>query len=150
MSFPHIFNTPAVFKDFEKLFVGFDDQFGRLAKVHADLSKQLTNYPPCNVRKVSDNNYVVELALAGFSKQDIDIQIEDGTLTISGRVADDAAAADSYLFRGIANRPFRRSFVLSDRVEVHSAEFFNGLLRISLERLIPEAAKPKKVVISGE
>ncbi len=150
MSLKGFFDTPAVFKDFEKLFVGFDEQFGRLAKLHADLTKQITNYPPCNVRKVDDTHYVIELAVAGFGKQDIDVEMEDGKLVVTGKTQADTTPDENYLFRGIANRGFTRAFVLNDRVEVQNAELVNGMLRIALERLVPEAAKPKKVAVKGD
>lgn len=143
------FIDSSAFKDFEKLFVGFEEHFGRLAKLSADLTKQVTNYPPCNVRKVDDTHYVIELAVAGFAKQDIEVEMEDGKLTITGKTQADTTPDENYLFRGIANRAFTRAFVLNDRVEVQSAELVNGMLRIALERLVPDAAKPKKVDING-
>ena len=75
-----------LFKDFDKLYVGFDDQFNKLAKIHDDLTKNIPNYPPYNLRKTGDNTYVVELALAGFAKQDIEIELADGKLVVKGIV----------------------------------------------------------------
>ena len=71
------------FKDFDKFFIGFDDQFSRIAKMHDDLTKNIPNYPPYNIRKTGDNTYVIELAVAGFAKQDIEIELADG-MSIAG------------------------------------------------------------------
>lgn len=148
MSLKGLLDSPAL-RDFEKLFVGFEEHFGRLAKLSVDLTKQVTNYPPCNVRKVDDTHYVIELALAGFAKQDVDVEMDDGKLVITGKAQADTTPDENYLFRGIANRAFTRAFVLNDRVEVRNAELVNGMLRIALERMVPEAVKPKKVDITG-
>lgn len=136
------------FKDFEKFFVGFDDQVNRLQKLHDEVTKHIPNYPPYNIRKTSENTYVVEMAVAGFGQGEIDIEIDGGKLIIRGNVSNDADAGD-YLFRGIASRAFTRSFVLDDQVEVKDAELFNGMLKIALERLIPEEKKPKKVAVKS-
>jgi molecular chaperone IbpA len=139
-------------KDFDKYFVGFDDQFNRLAKMHDDMVKNIANYPPYNIRKTGDNTYRIELAVAGFSKSDIDITMEDDKLVVKGFIRDDYdnQAPEDYVFKGIANRAFTRMFALSDQVEVHNAELVNGMLRIFLERIIPEHKKPKKIEISDE
>lgn len=137
-----------VFKDFDKVFVGFDDQFNRMAKIHDDLTKSIPNYPPYNIKKTGDNTYVIELAVAGFAKQDIEIELLDGKMLIKGNVqSDDADSADNFLFKGIANRAFTRTFALDDQIEVKDAEMFNGMLKVFLERIIPEHKKPKKVEV---
>jgi molecular chaperone IbpA len=142
---------PSALKDFDKFFVGFDDQFNRLAKIHDDLTKNIPNYPPYNIKKVDDNKYTIELAVAGFTKSNIDITLEDGKLIVKGLVRDDQhGEPEDYLFRGIANRAFTRMFALSDQVEVHNAELVNGMLKIFLERIIPEHKKPKKIEVSEE
>ena len=134
------------FKDLDKFFVGFDDQFNRIAKMHDDLTKNIPNYPPYNIKKTSENTYVVELAVAGFAKQDIEIELADGKMVIKGNVhsADDE---DNFLFKGIANRNFTRTFALDEQVEVKDAEMFNGMLKVFLERIIPEHKKPKKIEV---
>lgn len=132
-------------KDFDRFFVGFDDQFNRLQKLHSDIAKNIPNYPPYNIKKTSDNTYVIELAIAGFSKSEIQIEIDGGKLTIRGNTADDSSA--DYLFKGIANRAFTRSFALDDHIEVKNAELFNGMLKVFLERIIPEEKKPKKIEV---
>ena len=130
-------------KDFDKFFVGFDEQFNRLAKMHDDITKNIPNYPPYNIKKTGDNTYLIEVAVAGFAKQDIEIELVDGKMIVTGKTHSDDD--NSFLFRGIANRAFTRTFALDDQVEVKDAEMFNGMLKIFLERIIPEHKKPKKI-----
>jgi len=134
----------AGFKDFDKFFVGFDDQFNRLAKIHDDVTKNIPNYPPYNIRKTGDNTYVIEIAVAGFGKQEIDITFEDNKLIVSGNTKDDN---DNFLFKGIANRAFTRTFALDEQIEIQDAALINGMLKIALERIIPEHKKPKKIEV---
>ena len=136
------------FKDFDKFFVGFDDHFNRLQKLHDDITKNIPNYPPYNIRKVDDTHYTIEMAVAGFGQNEIDIEIDGGKLVVKGNVSQEAE--DNFLFKGIANRAFTRTFALNDQVEVKDAELFNGMLKIALERLIPEAQKPKKVAVKAK
>jgi molecular chaperone IbpA len=130
-------------KDFDKFFVGFDEQFNRLAKMHDDITKNIPNYPPYNIKKTGDNTYLIEVAVAGFAKQDIEIELVDGKMVVTGKTHSDDDS--SFLFRGIANRAFTRTFALDDQIEVKDAEMFNGMLKIFLERIIPEHKKPKKI-----
>lgn len=139
---------PQVFgKDFDKFFVGFDDQFSRLAKMHDDLTKHIPNYPPYNIKKSGDNQYTIEMAVAGFTKQNVEITFDDDKLIVRGFTTDDNETTEQYLFQGIANRAFTRTFALSDHIEVQSAEMVNGMLKIFLERIIPEHKKPKTIEI---
>ena len=133
-------------KDFDKFFVGFDDQFNRISKMHDDLTKAIPNYPPYNIKKTGDNTYVIELAVAGFAKQDIEIELADGKMIIKGNV-ENGEAEDNFLFKGIANRAFTRSFALEDTVEVKDAAIMNGMLKVFLEKIIPEHKKPKKIEV---
>lgn len=133
-------------KDFDKFFVGFDEQFDRMAKLHDDLTKNIPNYPPYNIKKTGDNTYVIELAVAGFAKQDIEIELADGKMVIKGNVQSDDSN-DNFLFKGIAARNFQRVFALDDQVEVKDAEMINGMLQVFLERIIPEHKKPKKIEV---
>lgn len=137
---------PAQLKDIDKFFVGFDDHFNRIAKMHDDLTKNIPNYPPYNIKKTGDSTYVIEMAVAGFAKQDIEIELADGKMVVKGNVRDDADA-DSFLFKGIAARNFTRTFALEDQVEVKDAEMLNGMLKVFLERIIPEHKKPKKIEV---
>ncbi len=136
-------------KDFDKFFVGFDDQFNRLAKLHDDFAKNVPNYPPYNIKKVDDNKYVIEIAVAGFTKSEIEITVEEEKLIVKGSAADNTDSG-SYLFKGIGLRDFTRTFALNDQVEIKGAAMLNGLLKIALERIIPENKKPKKVDIVDE
>ncbi len=133
--------------NFDQYFVGFD----RINSVLNDLQKQAlkaVTYPPYNVKKTGENSYAIELAVAGFAKQDIDITLEDNTLKIEGRVKEDAESVDkTYLYKGIAERPFSRTFTLADTVEIKNAELINGMLRVFLDNLVPEK-KAKKVEIN--
>lgn len=142
---------PSLLKDFDKFFIGYEDHFNQIAKWHDDLTKNIPNYPPYNIKKVDENRYTIEIAVAGFSKSNIDIVLEDGKLIVKGLIRDDQdGQPEDYLFKGIANRAFTRMFALSDQVEVHNAEMVNGMLKIFLERVIPEHKKPKKIEISDE
>ena len=140
---PSIFSQ---FKDLDKFFVGFDDQFNRMQKLHEDLTKNIPNYPPYNIRKTGDNTYTIEMAVAGFGQSEIDIEIDGGKLIVRGNVNTENEAND-YIFKGIAARAFTRSFAIDDQIEVKDAELFNGMLKIALERLVPEEKKPKKVAV---
>jgi len=135
-------------KDMDKFLIGFDEQFNRLQKFHDDMSKNIPNYPPYNIVKKDENHYTIELAVAGFGQSDIDIEMEDGKLVVRGNIKAEEAE-DNFLFRGIANRAFSRAFVLNDEVEVKDAELFNGMLKIFLERLIPEQKKSKKIAVKA-
>jgi len=131
---------------FDKFFVGFDDQFNRMHVMHDEFAKNIPGYPPYNIKKTGDTTYVIELAVAGFAKQDIEIELADNKLVVKGGATNDEAD-DSFLFKGIANRNFTRTFALEDQIEVKDAEMLNGMLKVFLERIIPEHKKPKKVDI---
>jgi molecular chaperone IbpA len=135
-----------MFKDFDKLYVGFDDQFNKMAKIHDDLTKSIPNYPPYNIKKTGDTTYVIEVAVAGFARQDIEIELADGKMIIKGNV-NGTEQEDNFLFKGIANRAFTRTFALEDHIEVQDAAMLNGMLKIFLERIIPEHKKPKKIEV---
>lgn len=136
-----------LFKDFDKFYVGFDEQYNRIAKLHDDLTKGIPNYPPYNIRKTSDNTYVIELAVAGFAKQDIEIELNDNTMVVRGKASSDEPEDNNFLFKGIAARNFTRTFALEDHIEVKDAEMLNGMLRVVLERIIPEHKKPRKIEV---
>lgn len=136
------------FKDFDKFFIGFDDQLNRLAKLHDDVTKNIPSYPPYNIKKVDDSKYVIEMAVAGFSKSEIEVEFVDDKLIVRGNAKEDPST--DYLFRGIAARNFTRTFALNDQVEIKGAGLLNGMLQIALERIIPEHKKPKKIDVSDE
>jgi molecular chaperone IbpA len=137
------------FKDFDRFFVGFDDQFNRMAKMHDDLTKNIPNYPPYNIKKTGDNTYVIEIAVAGFARQDIEIELDGGNMVIKGS-AKNEEEENNFLYKGIANRNFTRTFALEDQIEIKDAEMFNGMLKVFLERIIPEHKKPKKIEIKAD
>lgn len=142
-----MFNNPTIWKDFGKFGVGYDDLFDRISEFHDNVAKNIPNYPPYNIKKVDDNKYVIEMAVAGFGKQDIEITTEDDKLVIKGNVESDETPEDNLLWQGLAFRPFTRMFTLNDQVEVNNAEMINGLLKVTLERIIPESKKPKTVEV---
>lgn len=105
-------------------------------------------YPPYNIERVDEDEFAIEIAVAGFGEDDLDIETRDGLLTVGGRKhQDDDAPQRDYLHRGIAERGFLRRFQLADHVIVTGASLKNGLLRISLMRELPEAKKPRKIAI---
>ena len=134
-------------KDMDKFFVGFDDQFNKFAKLHDEVTKNIPNYPPYNIKQVTENKYLIEVAVAGFAKQDVELTFEDNKLIVTGKASDDSDAA-SFLWKGIANRAFTRTFVLNDQVEIENAEMMNGMLKIFLERIIPVHKKSKTIPIN--
>lgn len=140
----NIFNSP-FFNNFSKSAVGFDDVFRRIADFSESLPK-IPTYPPYNIRKTAENTYVIELAVAGFGKQDIELVLEDNVLTVTGKTTSDPDA--EYVFKGIADRAFTRKFTLADTIEVKNADLINGMLKIWLERFIPESKRPKKIDIN--
>lgn len=106
------------------------------------------SYPPYNVVRLSDDAYRIDLAVAGFTQDELSIESEQNRLTITGRIEDKSANDDTeYLHRGIAERGFERHFQLADHVHVESADLANGLLSISLKRELPEALKPRTIEI---
>ena len=133
------------FKDFEKFFVGFDDHINHLNELANAVTRNSTGYPPYNITKTGELTYAIELAVAGFDEKEIEIEYAENKLTVKGSITADETT--EYVHRGIANRDFTRTFALNDEVEVRSAELRNGLLKIELERIIPEHKKPKKISI---
>ena len=126
-----------------KQLIGFDTILEQIRNA-AETMPKIPTYPPYNIKKVDDEHFVIEMAVAGFGKQNLDIELKEDTLTISGNL--DAEDKD-YLYQGIANRAFTRKFTLADTVVVKNAELVNGLLKIALERYIPEEKKAKKIDI---
>lgn len=136
--------------NFSKLFIGADKMLETIGRVQEETLKGIPGYPPYNIVKVDDNKYVIEMAVAGFGKQNIDIEIANSTLTVKGGLnldQLDPANPVTYLYKGIADRSFTRKFTLADTVEVKNAELINGMLKLWLENIIPEDKKPKKIDI---
>lgn len=125
----------------DPFFLGFHDQFARWETN----KKTLSSFPPYNVKKVDEDNYVVELAVAGYDREDLDIKVEKDTLIIkSERENEDKS---DYLHKGIAGRNFTQTFTLGEYMIVKSASLDNGLLTIKIEREVPEEAKPRQIKI---
>lgn len=125
--------------------IGFEPILKKLAEISETFPKVPT-YPPYNIKKVDENKYVIEMAVAGFGKQDLELELQEGILTIKGSVSSDDA---DYIYKGIAERAFTRQFTLADTVEVKNADLINGMLKIWLERFIPDEKKPKKIDIGA-
>lgn len=139
-------HTFAQLPQMDRYFVGADRVMKKLADI-ADQSVQVVSkYPPYNIKKIDEDRYVIEMAVAGFGKSELDIELEDSKLKISGNVQSDDTA--EYLFKGIAERGFTREFTLADNVEVKSSTLVNGMLKIWLEAFVPEDKKPKKIDIT--
>ncbi len=138
--------------DFSPLYrtiVGFD----RLADMIDTAAKQEPGggYPPYNIEQLGEHEYRIELAVAGFGEDDLDIQVQENVLTITGkRAASSEGDSRNFLHRGIAERSFERRFHLADNVEVRDADLRNGLLQVRLERQIPEEKKPRQISINGK
>ena len=124
--------------------VGFDRLFNLLESG----MREDDGYPPFDIERQGEDSYRITLAVAGFRPDEIEIVAQQNQLTITGKRAEDKDQGQ-YLHRGIAARPFERRFQLADFVEVRSASFDNGMLRIDLQRVLPEAMKPRKIEISG-
>lgn len=132
---------------FHRATVGFDRVFDLLDRQFANSVS--TTYPPYNIIKDGEDSYSIEIAVAGFREDELEITEKDSVLTVTGeQKRDENAEGPTYLHKGISARNFTRTFTLGDHVEVKGAVVQNGLLVINLEREVPEAAKPKKIAIT--
>ena len=130
-----------MFDQFKNLTVGFDDVFEQLS----DLTRfEVPKYPPYNIRKTEGNKYQLEMALAGFSKVDLDVEVKDNTLTVSGNNSNEEEGG--FVYKGIAQRAFTRQWALTDYLKVFNAKFKDGVLIVDMELNQPES-KAKKVEI---
>ena len=125
--------------------IGFD-QMNRIFE-NAVGNKDIS-YPPYNIEKISEDDYRITMALAGFSEEDLNIELDNGVLAISADGSEEEVDEDRFLHRGIAKRAFQRHFRLADTIKVLGAQFKNGLLMIDLQREIPEHLKPRKIEIN--
>ena len=130
----------------DPLFIGFDRMLERMNSVDT-VHRNTSNYPPYNIVKVDEDNFTIELALAGFKDEDIDVTLKDGVLYVEGNQGDNDEK--TYLHRGLSARSFRRSFTIADTMVVNRADFVNDILTISLENVIPEEKKPRKIAINN-
>jgi molecular chaperone IbpA len=126
--------------------IGFNDIFDELEKQTKQLTKAVT-FPPYNIKQVADNKYVIEMAVAGFAKTDIELTLEGNKLVVSGK-AQEEEAPESFLHKGIANRGFTREFTLADKVEIENAELANGMLKIGLSNMVKIQDAIKKIPLT--
>jgi len=133
------------FAPYRRSTIGFDRLFDLLE--NSSLGQASENYPPFDLIRVDDNHYRINLAVAGFSRDEIEITAQQNQLIVSGRKTDDEGV--DFIHRGIANRQFERKFGLADFIKVAEADLKDGLLSVELIREIPEAMRPKKISIGG-
>jgi molecular chaperone IbpA len=136
------------FSPYRRSTVGFDRLFDMLE--NSNLGQGQENYPPFDLIKKGENDYCIQLAVAGFKPEEIDITAQQNVLLVSGRKSDETdEKSGEYVYRGIANRSFERRFALADHIQVRGADLKDGLLSVELVREIPEAMKPRKINIGG-
>ena len=137
----------SIFNQLRPLSVGFDDVFNHFESMFDYDMVNVSNYPPYNIVKTGDNKYDVELALAGFNKKDINVSVENGMLTIESKEDKSKDKDGEVIHKGISKRYFKKSFTIADDVEVKGAELKDGMLRVSMEKIIPEAKKLRTIDI---
>ena len=138
-----------IFQQLQPFSIGFDDVFDHFESM-VDSNMRVvsqTNYPPYNIVKIEKNKYDVEVALAGFSKEDVKVEVEDGKLIIESVKSDKEEDKDGVIHKGISKRQFKKVWTLADDVEVSGAELKDGMLKVSMEKIIPEHKKPKSIEI---
>ena len=143
-------NNLSIFNNLRPLTVGFDDMFDHFEHMMDDsfFGRSVANFPPYNIVKTGDNTYDVELALAGFNKKDIEIEYKENVLTVKSKKQEETKDQDgNIIHRGISKRMFSKSFTIANDVEVKGAELKDGLLKVSMERIIPEHKKAKLIDI---
>ena len=140
----------SIFNSLRPLSIGFDDMFDQFESMlgNGSLAVQ-SNYPPYNIRKAGKDKYAIEVAVAGFNKDDVEVEYEDNLLTVKTKQVKMAEEKDDdeVIHRGISQRSFARSFTIADDVKVNGAELKDGLLTISCEKIIPEAKKKRLIEI---
>ena len=136
-----------IWRDLSPFAVGFDRTFDTLS-ILANSKTQNTNYPPYNIRKLPEDRYSIELAVAGFDEKDIDIEVSEQNLIIDGKKSDEMN--ENLIHQGLASRNFNRKFVLSEDMVVQGAALSNGILYIGIQRVIPENKKPKKIPLTSK
>ena len=141
----------SIFNSLRPFSIGFDDMFDQFENMlgNGNLTMQ-SNYPPYNIRKTGKDNYAIELALAGFSKKDVEVEFEDNLLTVRTKQAnksEDGDVSGEIIHKGISQRQFARSFSIADDVKVNGAELRDGLLTVSCERILPDHEKKRLIEI---
>jgi molecular chaperone IbpA len=137
-------NNLTTFDPFRNLTVGFDNVFDQLSSLS---QFEIPKYPPYNIKKIDDNKYQLEMALAGFTKTDLEVEVKDNTLTVTGNSADDTENTNSFVYKGIAQRAFTRQWTLMNYLKVFSANFKDGVLVVDMELNEPEEEKGKKIEV---
>ena len=143
-------NNLSIFNNLRPITVGFDDMFDHFEHMMDDsfFGRSVGNFPPYNIVKTGENTYDVELALAGFSKNDIEVEYKENLLTVRSKKQEETKDEDgNIIHRGISKRMFSKSFTIANDVEVKGAELKDGLLKVSMERIIPEHKKAKLIDI---
>lgn len=140
-TFPSIMD----FHKFDPFAVGFTDVFKDLQEMSKTVQKAVS-YPPYNIRQIKENKFVIEMAVAGFAKSDIEVTLEGNKLVVKG-LSQDTEAPESFIYKGIANRNFSREFKLNDKIEIENAEMANGMLRIWLENIVKAQDAIKKIAV---
>ena len=141
----------SIFNSLRPFSIGFDDMFDQFENLLGNGAMTMqSNYPPYNIRKVGNDNYAIEVALAGFNKKDVEVEFEDNLLTVRTKQVSKSNNKDTsgeIIHKGISQRQFARSFTIADDVKVNDAELKDGLLTISCERIVPEHKKKKLINI---
>jgi molecular chaperone IbpA len=127
--------------------VGFDRLFSMLD--NASAVNQTQSYPPYNIERTGDDTYRITMAVAGFTEDELTVEVKENALTVTGQKSEAEQAAENFLYRGIASRAFERRFQLADHVHVVGASLDHGLLHVSLKRELPEAMKPRTIAIEN-
>lgn len=139
-------DLPSVFPQLGRATIGFERLFNELQRRTVELPNQ-SNYPPYNVVKHSDSLYTIEVAVAGFKREELEIVLNNNTLTISGAQERDQSVSTEYLYQGISARHFERTFTLAEHVSVKSAEVIDGILVVAVEYIVPEDKKARIIEI---
>ena len=132
-------------RKFDPFFVGADRLWRHVDDLHKMAATPVSNYPPYNIIKNDEDHYTIEMAVAGFTDEDIDVTLEDAQITVTGKAKEQDDT--KLLHRGIANRSFTRQFTLADTIEIEAANLQHGMLTLSLKNIIPDSKKSKKIKI---
>jgi len=139
----------SVWNSLKPFSVGFDSIFEEFDRMLDSTERYNSNYPPYNICKLNDNDYKIEVALAGYSKDDIELELKENTLTVRNKPKEKVINGDNngVIHKGISTRQFERAFTISEDIKVKNAELNNGLLNIDLERIVPEEKKSRLIEI---
>ena len=142
--------NPSIWNSLRPFSVGFDSIFEEFERMLETTERNNSNYPPYNIHKLNDNNYKIEVALAGYTKNDIELELKENTLTVRNKSKEKVINEESnnIIHKGISTRQFSRSFTISEDIKVKNAELKNGLLNIDLERIIPDEKKSRLIEIN--